>query len=503
MSINDVNSPQSTLQSPSGNLLAKDNDAPSKERRSPSPPYSIPMKSNDKNPPTPNDSPRSSDTSVSTSVQRRQRLSTLLIIGVVSFLTGVDYAIILPTAWGYLKTFTDLKADGIIMGVLLSGFALSGAIAGLIFGHLSDVGVSLKKLVLIGVGFKIIGNILYFIGISFYVVIIARVIAGIGMGLVPPILAEISRRSTSETRTQLLAKILACRQIGLFIGPCFTIAFKSMNFEFAGIRITLHNAPGLFMAILWITIWILTVFFFFDVAKPASAQKKLSDGWNKKALCYAWNTATVTCRKPVAIVLLITCFIAYFNQAALETTITPFSNIQFGWKELEVSIVFAVAGIEITLVYIALHFITKKINDQTILLFAYTLLSIACLIGVLVLPFAKVGSKKYLPVFLLFVGFDILALPLIAVTSTSLFTQQMSYDQQGVGQGIQRVFVNGAAVLGPLFAGALLTETWIMISALFILGLLATLLIILIYPSFLPPNDDDESSALLPTENKR
>ncbi|CAF5199633.1 unnamed protein product, partial [Rotaria magnacalcarata] len=166
-------------------------------------------------------------------------------------------------------------------------------------------------------------------------------------------------------------------------------------------------------------------------------------------------------------VLLITCFIAYFNQAALETTITPFSNIQFGWKELEVSIVFAVAGIEITLVYIALHFITKKINDQTILLFAYTLLSIACLIGVLVLPFAKVGSKKYLPIFLLFVGFDILALPLIAVTSTSLFTQQMSYDQQGVGQGIQRVFVNGAAVLGPLFAGALLTETWIMISALF------------------------------------
>ncbi|CAF4652470.1 unnamed protein product, partial [Rotaria magnacalcarata] len=76
-------------------------------------------------------------------------------------------------------------------------------------------------------------------------------------------------------------------------------------------------------------------------------------------------------------------------------------------------------------------------------------------------------------------------------------------DQQGVGQGIQRVFVNGAAVLGPLFAGALLTETWIMISALFVLGLLATLLIILIYPSFLPPNDDDESSALLPTENKR
>ncbi|CAF3302841.1 unnamed protein product [Rotaria socialis] len=503
MSINDVNSPQSTLESPSGNLLAKDNDATSKERRSPSPPYSIPMKSNDQNPHTPNDSPRSSDKSESTPVQRRQRISTLLIIGAVAFLTGVDYAIILPTAWGYLKTFTDLHAVGIVMGALLSGFALSGAIAGLVFGHLSDIGFSMKKLVLIGVGFKIIGNVLYFIGISFYLVIIGRVVAGIGLGLVPPILAEISRRSTPETRTQLLAKILACRQIGLFIGPCFTIAFKFMSFDFAGISITVHNAPGLFMAILWIAVWVNAVFFFFDVAKPASEQKTLSDGWNRKALSYAWNTATVTCRKPVVIVLLITCFIAYFNQAALETTITPFSNIQFGWRDLEVSIVFAIAGIEITLVYIALHFITKKINDQTILLFAYTLLSIACLIGVLVLPFAKVGSTKYLPVFLLFVGFDILALPLIAVTSTSLFMQQMSYDQQGVGQGIQRIFVNGAAVIGPLFAGALLRVTWIMISILFILGLLATFLIILIYPSFSPPDDDDESSALLPTENKK
>ncbi|CAM4909671.1 unnamed protein product [Rotaria socialis] len=282
MSINDVNSPQSTLESPSGNLLAKDNDATSKERRSPSPPYSIPMKSNDQNPHTPNDSPRSSDKSESTPVQRRQRISTLLIIGAVAFLTGVDYAIILPTAWGYLKTFTDLHAVGIVMGALLSGFALSGAIAGLVFGHLSDIGFSMKKLVLIGVGFKIIGNVLYFIGISFYLVIIGRVVAGIGLGLVPPILAEISRRSTPETRTQLLAKILACRQIGLFIGPCFTIAFKFMSFDFAAV-------------------WVNAVFFFFDVAKPASEQKTLSDGWNRKALSYAWNTATVTCRKPVVI----------------------------------------------------------------------------------------------------------------------------------------------------------------------------------------------------------
>lgn len=197
-----------------------------------------------------------------------------------------------------------------------------------------------------------------------------------------------------------------------------------------------------------------------------------------------------------------TSFIAYFNQTALETSITPFTNIQFGWHELQVSIVFAVAGVEITLVYIALHFVTKKIKDHAILLFAYSTLSIACIIGVIVLPFAKVGSTKYLPVFLIFIALDIFALPLIAVTSTSLFTQQMSYEQQGVGQGIQRLFVNSATVIGPLFAGALIRAAWIMISILMLMALVAVFLVILVYPKFESSTDDDELSTLLSSENK-
>ncbi|CAF3490330.1 unnamed protein product [Rotaria sp. Silwood1] len=200
-------------------------------------------------------------------------------------------------------------------------------------------------------------------------------------------------------------------------------------------------------------------------------------------------------------ILLITAFIAYFNQTALETTITPFTNIQFGWNELQVSIVFAIAGIEITLVYIMLHFITKKIRDEAILLFGYSLLSIACCIGVIILPFSEIGSKKYLPIFLVFIGLDIFALPLIAVTTTSLFTQQTNNDQQGIGQGIQRFVINVATVIGPLFAGSLLTAIWLMISFMFIIVLFATFLIIIVYPSFSSLNND-ELSTLLPVENK-
>jgi predicted MFS family arabinose efflux permease len=73
---------------------------------------------------------------------------------------------------------------GFVMGVLLSVFALSGAITGVIFGYLNDAGFSLKRLIIFGCICQIIGNILYFIGINIYVLVFSRLIAGVGMGLV-------------------------------------------------------------------------------------------------------------------------------------------------------------------------------------------------------------------------------------------------------------------------------------------------------------------------------
>ncbi|CAF1006581.1 unnamed protein product [Rotaria sordida] len=509
MSTNNINSQQPLAQLASNDRLENDDNETSKQKQSSSSSSPlIEINSNNESPTTSINNYENLDKNSQynihalTPAQQRERTGTLIVIGLIAFLIGVDYAIILPTAWGYLNSFGELKHSGLVIGGLLAAFALSSSIAGLIFGHLSDIGYSLKQIAIICIGFKIIGNLLYFIGINFYVVIIARLIAGIGMGLVPPTLAEISRRSTSETRTQLLAKILACRQIGLFVGPCFTLICGHMNFTLFGLNVTIYNSPGLLMAILWIITLILTIFFFFDAPKTINEEKSSSEGCNRNSLAFVCKRISSTCRKPTIIVLLITAFIAYFNQTALETALTPFTNIQFGWHELEVSVLFAIAGIEITLVYVILHFVTKKIHDEAILLFAYIILSIACSIGVIILPFSEVGSDKYLPVFLLFVGLDIFALPLIAVTTTSLFTQQTHNDQQGIGQGIQRFVINVATIIGPLFAGSLLKATWLMISFMFIIVLIATLLVTLVYPSFSLSNND-ELSALIPPENKK
>lgn len=72
---------------------------------------------------------------------------------------------------------------GFAMGILLSVFALSGAISGLILGHLNDLGVPLKRLLIVGGLFEIVGNFLYFVGINVYLIVFSRLIAGVGMGI--------------------------------------------------------------------------------------------------------------------------------------------------------------------------------------------------------------------------------------------------------------------------------------------------------------------------------
>jgi predicted MFS family arabinose efflux permease len=142
----------------------------------------------------------------------------------------------------------------------------------------------------------------------------------------------------------------------------------------------------------------------------------------------------------------------------------------------------------------------KKFPDQTVLLSGYVILSIACLIGVIILPLSEPGSQKYLPAFLVFVILDVFSLPLIVVTTTSLFTKETNDDHQGIGQGIQRAVVNIAAVIGPLYAGCLIDHMWSMILSQFTIVVIATILIILVYRKF-KPETTDELTALIPPVN--
>jgi Na+/melibiose symporter-like transporter len=114
----------------------------------------------------------------------RHVMLTFCTICLFAFMTGIEYAVILPTAFEYVKTMTNAN---IYVGLVLSSYSIAGSIAGIIMGKISDMTGKVKILILIATIFEIGGNILYFVTNNIYLVLLGRLIAGVGMGAVPPV----------------------------------------------------------------------------------------------------------------------------------------------------------------------------------------------------------------------------------------------------------------------------------------------------------------------------
>lgn len=114
----------------------------------------------------------------------RRVMLTFGTICLFAFMTGVEYAVILPTAFDYVKTMTPIS---VYVGLILSSYSISGSIMGVIMGKISDVTGKVKVLILVSNVFEIGGNILYFVTNNIHIVLLGRLIAGVGMGAVPPV----------------------------------------------------------------------------------------------------------------------------------------------------------------------------------------------------------------------------------------------------------------------------------------------------------------------------
>ena len=114
----------------------------------------------------------------------RRVMLTFGTICLFAFMTGVEYAVILPTAFDYVKTMTGVD---VYVGLILSSYSISGAIAGIIMGKISDMTGKVKILIIVSNIFEIGGNILYFVTNNIHIVLLGRLIAGVGMGAVPPV----------------------------------------------------------------------------------------------------------------------------------------------------------------------------------------------------------------------------------------------------------------------------------------------------------------------------
>ncbi|XP_059922550.1 uncharacterized protein mfsd8l1 isoform X1 [Gadus macrocephalus] len=493
---------------------------------------------------------------------RKKKRLTYFTIGLIFLFSGIEYAVILPTIWKYLQT---LDAAPYFLGLALSAFSLSGLLSGPLFGHLSDKTRTTKKIILFANCFEIIGNFMYFMGFSKWLLLASRLVAGVGTGAGSAIFGFLSRSTAPEDRASVFAAAMACRQAGLLIGPAFNLFLRLCDFKIGPFVVNKFTAPGLFMCLMWILLQLAVVFMYWDLppqekggpakgvasgaredvegetrrgrgpslpgqpeegsqeeeeeeetdeSKPLMTSNELQGSYGavvtpdpaggpvtngdlarpsespepeESAGPFSrFNLSREFLREEV-IVLLAAQFITLFNQTALETMVTPLTQKYFDFGELENSVMYCVCGVEVIAGFLFVHWLSRRAKERVVLAVGLAICNISS-VWCLIFLANPIGDFPYqLTEFIIGVFLQVLGLPFVAVAQVSLFSKVTSEKTQGFSQGVRRSVGGLATILGPLWAGGLTENMYIMLGVIMALLLLLTIMMGFSYDRLVHP----------------
>ncbi|XP_078419993.1 major facilitator superfamily domain-containing protein 8 [Cetorhinus maximus] len=480
--------------------------------------------------------------------QHTKRRLTNITIGLLFLFSGIEYAVILPTIWAYLQT---LHAEPYFLGLGLSAFSFSGLIASPIFGCVSDRTWNTKAIILFANLFEIAGNFMYFMGYSKWLLLGSRLVAGIGTGAGACIFGYLTRSTTTEERATVFAVVMAARQAGLLIGPGFNLFLRLCNFNLGPFEVNKYTSPGLFMCLMWIILQVIIIFMYYDlplVPKHNSQRTLVSakeeeeplvhddDDVNYAAagnnrygsinenekLCvpstnemdgenstvdeyhnipnghieedYETNdnpfhnfSATKEYLREEVVVVLTAQFITLFNQTALETMVTPITQNYFNFGELENSLMYCICGVEVIVGFFLVRWLSTKFTDRVILAVGLVICNISCIWCLIFLANPKGSFAILLSEFVVGVFLQILGLPFVAVSQVSLFSKVTAEKTQGFSQGFRRSIGGLATILGPMWAGGLTNNLYIMLGVMMGLLTFLTIMMILSYSYLIEP----------------
>ncbi|TRY88442.1 hypothetical protein DNTS_018873 [Danionella cerebrum] len=457
---------------------------------------------------------------------RRKRRLTFFTIGLIFLLSGIEYAVILPTIWRYLQT---LEAPAYFLGLALSAFSFTGLLAGPAFGHWSDRTLTTKNIILFANTFEIIGNFMYFMGFSKWLLLSSRYWHWSGSS----IFGFLTRNTAPKDRSTVFAAVMACRQAGLLIGPAFNIFLRLCDFRVGPFTVNKYTSPGLFMCLLWILLQFVVLFMYWDIPhenqrgnRVAAEQEEVETQqevlepeedeeirplFSPNELTGSYGTVTsvhsrdssmangdVNCApveeqvedgsfksfsasreflREEVVVLLAAQFITLFNQTALETMVTPLTQQFFGFGELENSIMYCVCGVEVIAGFLFVRWLSRRVAERVVLAVGLAICNVSCVWCLIFLANPQGGFPWQLTEFIVGVFLQVLGLPFVAVAQVSLFSKITSEKTQGFSQGIRRSVGGLATILGPLWAGGLTSNLYVMLGLM--MGLLALLTIML------------------------
>ncbi|XP_051989392.1 uncharacterized protein mfsd8l2 isoform X2 [Xyrauchen texanus] len=379
---------------------------------------------------------------------------------------------------------------------------------------------------------------MYFMGYSKWLLLSSRLVAGIGAGAGSSIFGFLTRTTLPDERAKVFAAVMACRQAGLLIGPAFNIFLRLCDFKLGPFVVNKYTSPGLFMCGMWLLMQLAVMVLYWDIppldsiseqntplrevrgeeeeeplmslededralggesygsVNPEQAETQLSSELppsppdsppTATSDPFENFSASQEFLREEVVVLLTAQFITLFNQTALETMVTPLTQKYFGFGELGNSVMYSLCGVEVIAGFFLVRWLSHVLEDRVVLAVGLVICSGACVWCLIFLANPQGGFAFELMEFITGVFLQLLGLPFVAVSQVSLFSKVTAEKTQGFSQGVRRSVGGLATILGPLWAGGLIGNLYVMLGMMMFLLTLIMIMMVLSYEKLVEP----------------
>jgi multidrug resistance protein len=346
---------------------------------------------------------------------------------ITAFVDMVGLLMVLPLLPFYT---VDLGGSGLMVGVLVSSYAVAQLLSAPLWGRVSD-SYGRRPALLYGLAFSAVAYVIFSFATSIWILLLSRLVQGAGGGTTGVIQAYVADATEPENRARSLGWISAATNLGVAIGP----VLGSLTFVWG------REAPGLFAAALCL----LNIGFAWRFLREShDVEAASSEGFRVRRSREAMIAVVVRGSEPASRLIWIYAITMGAFQG-MTAVLALFLAYRFDVTEESIGYFFMYIGAISVLTRAAvLGPVVDRLGEARLSRYGTVTLAL----GLLTIPFASSYVTLALAVALVPIG-TAFTFPCI----TSLLSRVIHRHERGLYMGVQQTFGGLARVVGPLWAG--------------------------------------------------
>jgi len=360
------------------------------------------------------------------------RRASLLVLFLTVFIDLIGFGMVIPFLSFYAREY---GASGVAVGAVVGIYSIMQFFFAPIWGRLSDR-IGRRPVILVSVTASCVGYLMFGFAHSFVVLLISRIIAGVGGANIGTAQAYIADSTTPENRAKGMGLIGAAFGMGFILGPPLSALLSHLGMQHG---MPGNLLPGLAAASMSFTALVIAFFVLGESKAPnAAVRSAIPPQFDKRV----W--AEVSHRRILATIIA-TLFLTLLSVAGMEVSVTLFARERFHLTQRQLAMLFIFMGVIVASIQGGLiGRAARAVGERTLVAIG----AASFTIGMMLAPEVYRIPWLYAVAFFFAIGQG-----LCYPSLTSLVTKVTKSSEHGTMLGIATAVGSLARFFGPILVG--------------------------------------------------